>query len=88
MYPGDVVNKAKLVYNLVLVHLSVSTYFGQLCAHHQEKQLCLCDTWYSLPADDCLVCIPHSQPHRITSTKCRINTVVSPDDRHIVARNM
>jgi hypothetical protein len=24
----------------------------------------------------------------ITSTKCRINTVVSPDDGHIVARNM
>jgi len=26
--------------------------------------------------------------NRITSTKCRINTVVSPDDGHIVARNM
>ena len=29
-----------------------------------------------------------SHPHRITSTKCRINTVVSPDDGPIVARNM
>jgi len=29
-----------------------------------------------------------SHPYRITSTKCRINTVVSPDDGHIVARNM
>jgi RNase P protein component len=27
-------------------------------------------------------------PYRITSTKCRINTVVSPDYGHIVARNM
>ena len=36
----------------------------------------------------CLVCIPDSHPYRITSTKCRINTVVSPDDGHIVARNM
>jgi len=27
-------------------------------------------------------------PHRITSNKCRINTVVSPDDGHIVSRNM
>jgi len=27
-------------------------------------------------------------PHRITSTKCRINTVVSPDDGHIVPRSM
>jgi len=28
----------------------------------------------------------HSTLH--TSTKCRINTVVSPDDGHMVARNM
>ena len=27
-------------------------------------------------------CIPNSHPHRITSTKCRKNTVVSPDDGH------
>jgi len=33
-------------------------------------------------------CIPDSRPHRITSAKCLINTVVSPDDGHIVARNM
>ena len=32
-------------------------------------------------------CIPESRPHRITSTKCRINTPVSPDDRHIDDRN-
>jgi len=25
---------------------------------------------------------PH--PHRVKNTKCRINTVVSPDDGHIV----
>ena len=29
-----------------------------------------------------------SLPHRITSTKCRKNTVVSPDDGPIVARNI
>jgi hypothetical protein len=29
-----------------------------------------------------------SHPYRITSTKCHINTVVSRDDGHIVARNM
>jgi len=38
--------------------------------------------------DDCLVCIPGSHPCRITSTKCRINTVVSSDDGRVVARNM
>jgi len=46
------------VHNLFLVYLSISTCFGQLCAHHQEKQqLCLCDTWYLLLCvGDCLVC--------------------------------
>jgi len=33
-------------------------------------------------------CISDSHPYRITSTKCRKNTVVSPDDGPIVARNM
>ena len=32
-------------------------------------------------------CTPDSHPYRITSTKCRINTVVSPDNGHVVARN-
>jgi hypothetical protein len=32
--------------------------------------------------------IPDSHPHRMTNTKCRIDTVISPDDGHIVARNM
>jgi hypothetical protein len=41
----------------------------------------------------CLVCrvppcIPDSHPHRITSTKRCINTVVFPDDGPIVVRNM
>ena len=33
-------------------------------------------------------CIPNSHPHRVTNTKCRIGTVISPDDGHIVARNL
>jgi len=49
----------------------------------------LCDIWYLLFCmDDCLVCIPDSHPYRIMSTKCRINTFVSPDDGHIVAQYM
>ena len=32
--------------------------------------------------------LPDSHPHRITSKKCRKNTVVSPNDGHTVARNM
>jgi len=83
------------VHNLFLVYLSISTCFGKIWTHHQETQLCFCVTWYLLfCVDDCLVCrslcycIPDSHLHRITSTKCRINIVVSPDDGHIVARNM
>jgi len=43
---------------LVSLHLSVSTCFGRLWIHHQEKQLCLCDSLHLLfCVDDCLVCI-------------------------------
>ena len=50
-------------------------------------------TWYlSLCIRDCLVCRfqPADQTfiHRVTYTKYRIDTVISPDDGHIVARNM
>ena len=32
--------------------------------------------------------IPDSYLYRVTITRCRIGTVISPDDGHIVARNM
>jgi len=34
------------------------------------------------------ICIPDSHPHRVTNTKCPIDTVISPDDGQIVARNL
>jgi hypothetical protein len=34
------------------------------------------------------MCPSSGETHRITSTKCRINIVISPDDGHIVDRNM
>jgi hypothetical protein len=68
-------NKANLVHIFFVCLFLFSIRFGRMCVHHQEKQLYLCT--------------PHnSHPQRITSTKCRIITVVSPDDGHIVARNM
>jgi len=33
-------------------------------------------------------CIPDSHLYRVTNTRCRIGTVFSRDDGHIVARNM
>ena len=38
---------------------------------------------HAICTDDCLVCRPE-----VTNTRCRIGTVFSPDDGHIVARNM
>jgi len=30
----------------------------------------------------------YSHPHRVTNTNCRIDKLISPNDGHIVARNM
>ena len=77
--------------------LLFSTCFRQLCVHHQEKIPYLFDTWYlSLYIDDCLVCraefippcIPDSHLYTVTNTRCRIGTVFSSDDGHIIAWNM
>jgi hypothetical protein len=71
------------------IFIFFSTCFERQCTHHQEKQLYLCDTWYLLfCVDEGVVCIPDSNRHRIISTKCRINTVITLDDGHRVARNM
>jgi len=73
----NLINKTNFVHNLFLVYLSISTCFGRLCAHHQEKQLYLCDTWYLLfCVDDCLVCTPDSHPHRLINV-LRINCAPS-----------
>ena len=46
----NLVNKTNLVHNVFLVclYLSIFTCFGRLWAHRQEKQLCFCDTCYSV----------------------------------------
>jgi len=83
----DLVNKANLVHIFFSMFISFLYMFGRLCAHRQGKQLYLCDTCYLLfYMDDSGIAVSH--PYRITSTKCHINTVVSPDDGHIVAVNM
>jgi hypothetical protein len=42
--------------------------------------------WYA-GWDEILPCIPDVHPHIVTNTKCCTDTVISPDDGHIVARN-
>jgi hypothetical protein len=43
----NIVNKLDAQFFLVCLFL-FSTCFGRLSAHHQEKQMHLCDTWYLL----------------------------------------
>ena len=65
------------------------TCFRQSCAHHQEKLLYLCDTgichsvWV---ASGLLVGV--KLPIQSDKYQCRIDIVISPDDGHMVARNM
>jgi len=33
-------------------------------------------------------CTPDDHLHRVTYTRCRIDTINSPDDGHVAARNM
>ena len=33
-------------------------------------------------------CVPDIRLHIVTNTKCRIDAVISPDDGHIVTRNV
>jgi hypothetical protein len=62
------------------------TCFGELYAHHQENLLYLCDTgifhsiWFAVWS--------RQSPIQSEKYECRINTVSSPDDGHIVGRNM
>jgi hypothetical protein len=86
----NLVNKAKLVRKFLVYLFLFSTCFGRLCAHHQEKQLYLCDSWYFYSVWMTVwyePLISDSHPHRVTSTKCCINRAVSLYDGHIVARN-
>ena len=78
--PGD----NPLAVNKYIISFRFSTRFEQPCAHHQESQLYQYNRWgSSLP-----ICIPDSHLHRLTYTRCCIDTIASPDDKHRVARNM
>ena len=66
-----------------------STCFVHSSADHQESQLYHYDIRYmSLYVGDRLVCIPDGHLHRVTYTVYLIDTIDSPDDEHVIARNM
>jgi len=62
-----------------------STCFEQPGAHHQENQLYQYNIWYMS-----LLCRwpVTGYRHRVTYTRCCIDTIDSPDDEHQVDRNM
>ena len=86
-----VILQIKPTYCTVFLSMFISFLYivwATMCPSSEE--ITVCDTWYiSVCVDDCLVCrvIPAIRPHRVANTKCCIDTVVSPDDGHIVARN-
>ena len=78
-----------------------STCFEHPCFHHQENQLYQYNTWYmSLYVGDSPVrrfgwncssiqtCTLDGHLHRVTYIRGRIDTIDSPDDEHMGARNM
>ena len=70
----NLVNKTNLVHNLFFVYLSISTCFRRPWAHHQGKQLCLCDTWYLLfCVDDCLNSTLHTRQSSTQNNKYQVS---------------
>jgi hypothetical protein len=49
-----------------------------------RRNNCICVT----PGIFISSCIPDSHPHTVTNTSCHIDTVISPDDGHIVTQNI
>ena len=78
--------------------ISILYMFRAASAHHQEIQLYQYSIWYmSLYVGDRLVCrfgrsiqtcTPDGYLHRVTYTRYHIDTIESPDDEHLAARNM
>jgi len=70
------------------VKKSISTCFGRLCFHHQEKQLCLCLVLVILYG---WLSTMHSRQSSTQNKKHQVShkhTVVFPDDGNMVARYM
>ena len=93
----NLVNKTNLVHNLswyiYLFSLHVSGNYvpiirRNICIYatlgicHSVWMTVWCAGWNESVFHS--TCIPDSHPHRVTNTKCRIDTDISPDDGHIV----
>ena len=59
-----------------------SSLFGRMCKIHPDDLL-VCRFGCSIQT-----CIPEGHLHRVTYTRCRTDTINSPDDGHVAVRNM
>ena len=94
------VNRTNLVHNFFFKYiycfsLHVSANYVSIIRRnyrtHVTPGICHCIqmTFWNAGWNETLTpCIPDSHLYRVTNTRCRIGTVISPDDGHIVARNM
>ena len=87
-------NQLDAQFLLYIFLFQFSTCSEQLCAHHQESQLYQY-IWYTsrcvggLPVCRSVpTCIPDGRLHRVTYTRCCIDSIDSPDDEHWATRNM
>jgi hypothetical protein len=75
----NLVNKTNLVHNFSCMFISILYMFrATMCPSSEEITVSM-----QHPS-----CIPDGHPQRVTNTRCHIDTVISPDDGHIVARNL
>jgi hypothetical protein len=72
----NLVCKTNLLHNLFSIFINLYMFWATMCPSSGETAVFMRHL------------VPDSHPYRIISTKCHINTVVSPDDAHIVAQNM
>jgi hypothetical protein len=95
-YHFHLVNKTNLVHNFSCMFISILYMFrATMCPSSGEITVSmrllvfvtLCG-WPSGMQDGIPSCITEGHLHRVTNTRCHIDTVISPDDGHTVAWNM
>jgi len=71
------------------IYLIFSIFLGQLCAHHQNYCIYVTLVFFTLYGWlSGLMQQTRQPPIQSEKYQCRINTMNSPDDGHIVALNM
>jgi len=93
----NLVSRTNLVHNFFLNMFSAFLYMfratmcpssGEVTVTMQHLVFVTLYRWLSGMQGGIHSALHTSHPYRVTNTRCRIGTVISPDDGHIVARNM